>query len=390
MDEAVPFIPYGRHTVEEADVARVVQVLRGGLLTQGPVVEEFEQAVAQRCGARFAVAVSSGTAALHVAMLAAGVGPGDEIVGPAITFLATTNAGLYVGATPRFTDVDFDTVCMTPAHLEPALSERTRAVLPVHFAGRACDMAGISALVRRRCPGAVIVEDACHALGGGHGDGTPVGALRWADMAILSFHPVKHVTTGEGGMVLTDRADLAERLRLFRSHGMTKDPARLTAPDEGPWYYEMCELGLNYRIPDLNCALGLSQLARLGDFIGRRREIAALYDRELRALPHTRLPAREAPDRCAWHLYCPHVDFGALGKSRKQVVDGLRAAGIGSQVHYYPVPLQPYYRERWGHRPGDFPNAERHYAQALSIPIYPAMRDADAGRVIEAMGEVLR
>lgn len=385
----MPFIPYGRHTIDESDIRSVVEVLRGGFLTQGPLVEEFERAVAQRCGARFAVAASSGTAALHLALLAAELAPGDEIVGPAITFLATTNAGLYAGATPRFADVDFDTACMRADLLEPVLSVRTRAVLPVHFAGRACEMAGIAALTRRRCPGAVIVEDACHALGGEHGDGTPIGALRWADMAVFSFHPVKHITTGEGGMVLTDRGDLAEKLRLYRSHGMTKDRARLTAPDEGPWYYEMCALGFNYRLPDLNCALGLSQLARLEDFIRRRRRIAARYDQELRTLPHTRLPPRGEPDRCAWHLYCLHIDFDALGKNRARVVEELRTRGIGSQVHYFPVPLQPYYRQRWGYRPGGFPNSERHYAQALSIPIYPALTDEDVRRVIEAAREVV-
>lgn len=390
MSGAEPFIPYGRHTIDEADVRSVVAVLRGGALTQGPLVEEFERAVARRCGARFAVAASSGTAALHLAMLAAGLGPGDEIVGPAITFLATTNAGVYVGATPRFADVDFDTACMDAGLLEPALSERTRAVLPVHFAGRACGMAEIAALVRRRSPGAVIVEDACHALGGAHGDGAPIGSLRWADMAVLSFHPVKHITTGEGGMVLTDREDLAEKLRLFRSHGVTRERSRLTAPDEGPWYYEMLALGFNYRIPDLNCALGLSQLARLDGFVRRRRQIAALYDRELRTLPHTLPPPRAEPDRCAWHIYCLHVDFGALGKSRDQAVREFRALGVGTQVHYYPVPLQPYYRQRWGFRPGEFPNSERHYAQALSIPLFPAMTDEDVRRVIEAARTVLR
>jgi dTDP-4-amino-4,6-dideoxygalactose transaminase len=334
------------------------------------------------------VAVSSGTAALHLAMLAAGVEAGDEVVGPAVTFLASTNAGLYAGATVRFTDVEPRSVLMTPALLEPVLSDRTRAVVPVHFAGRPCDMAALSALVRRRCPAAMLIEDACHALGSTHDDGAPVGTLAWSDMAVLSFHPVKAITTGEGGMILTDREDLAARLRQLRSHGTTKDPAELERPDEGPWYYEMQALGFNYRIPDLNCALGLAQLAKLDRFVARRRALAERYRRELGNLPATQVP--EASPRSAWHLFALHVDFQALGKPRRCVVEELRGLGVGTQVHYFPVPLQPYYRRRFGFAPGAFPCAERHYQQALSIPLYPAMSDEDAARVIAALVQVIR
>lgn len=383
-------IPYGRHSIEEDDIAAVVEVLRGEWITQGPAVARFEQAVAERCGARHAVACSSGTAALHLAILAAGVEPGDEIVAPAITFLATANCGLYAGAVPRFTDVDFDTVLMTAEGLEPALGARTRAVLPVHFAGRPCAMAEISRLVRARCPRAVLVEDACHALGGAHPDGNPVGSLAFSDMVVFSFHPVKAVATGEGGMVLTDRDDLADRLRLLRSHGMAKDPAKLERREEGPWYYEMHEPGFNYRVSDLNCALGLAQLRRLDAFLARRRAIAGIYDAQLRDLPCTSLPPRETPDRCAWHLYVLRVDFAALGKSRREVVDELRRRGIGTQVHYFPVPLQPYYRRRWGFVPERFPSAGKHYEQALTIPLFPAMSDADVGRVVDALHAVIR
>jgi len=378
-------IPYGRQQIDDDDIAAVEAVLRTPWLTQGPIVAEFEAAVAQRCRAKHAVACNSGTAALHLAMLAAEVGPGHTILSPALTFLATANCGVYVGASPRFTDIDFDSGLMTAELLEPHLNGTVRAVLPVHFAGAACDMRAIHELVRRRCPQAVIVEDACHALGGSHADGTPIGELRWSDMAVLSFHPVKHIAAGEGGMVLTNEDRLAERLRMFRSHGMTKTPAMLTRPEEGPWYYEMHEVGCNYRIPDLNCALALSQLKKLDRFVARRREIAARYFAALADVPHVTLPDQRLLAQSAWHIFSLHVDFAALGKPRTRVVTELRDAGVGTQVHYYPVPLQPYYRELLGCRESDFPGAERHYAQALTIPLFPAMTDADVERVVRAI-----
>jgi len=381
-------LPYGRHLIEPDDVEAVGDVLRGDWLTQGPKVAELEKALAERCGARHAVACSSGTSALHLAMLAAGIGPGDEIVSPALTFLATANCGVYVGAEPRFCDVDFRTVQVTAELLEPALSARTRAVLPVHFAGQPCDMEAISRLVRERCPEAILVEDACHALGGRHPDGTPVGSLRWADMVMFSLHPVKHVAAGEGGVLLTDRDDLAERLALLRNHGMTKDPGTLTRPDEGPWYYEMHEVGFNFRLPDLSCALGLSQLRKLDRFLARRREIAGRYHQALADLPHTLTPPAAA-ETSAWHIYMLHIDFAALGRSRRDVVADLRERGVGTQIHYYPVPLQPYYRQLGGYAEGDFPGAERHYARALTIPLFPAMSDGDVERVIAALHAVL-
>ena len=382
-------IPYGRHLIEDDDVAAVVDVLRNGLLTQGPIAGQLERALAARCGAREAVVASSGTSALHLAVLAAGVGPQDQIIVPAMTFLATANCGVQAGAAPRFADVDFESVLMTADLVAPRLTDTVRAVLPVHFAGNACDMKSISDLVRSECPRAVIIEDACHALGGHHADGTPIGSPKWADMVVFSMHPVKQIAAGEGGVVLTDDDTLARRMRLLRNHGMTKDRADLTAPDEGPWYYEMHEPGHNYRLPDVNCALALSQLEKLDRFTRRRREIAAEYLRELAPLPNVCLPQQSQVDRSAWHIFCLHVDFSALGKSRRRVVDELRRLGIGTQVHYYPVPLQPYYRKRLGHKPGDFPGAEKHYRQALTIPLYPAMTDDDVGRVIESLKRVL-
>jgi UDP-4-amino-4,6-dideoxy-N-acetyl-beta-L-altrosamine transaminase len=392
------FLPYGRHWIDEDDVAAVVEVLRGERLTQGPKIEEFEETVARRVGARHAVACSSGTAALHLAMLAAGAAPGDEVVCPATTFVATANCALYVGAEPRFCDVDYATVCATPQTLEPALTARTRVVLPVHFAGLPCDVPAITQTVRARCPRALIVEDACHALGARHADGTPVGNLRWSDMAVFSFHPVKHAAAGEGGMVVTDRDDLARRLRLFRNHGIARDPESLAKPGEGPWYYEMRALGYNYRLPDLNCALGISQMKKLDAFLERRREIAARYNAAFADLDGVDLPLAGAvagnepgpgARQNAWHIYVLRIDFQRIGKSRKQAVAELAARGIGTQVHYYPVPLQPYYRERFGFCDGQFPAAEKHAARALTIPLFPALADSDVERVVREMRHVL-
>jgi len=382
-------IPYGKHMLEEDDVEAVVSVLRGGMLTQGPLVEEFEAAAAARCGAKHAVAVNSGTAALHLALLAAKVSTGDEITVPAITFLATANCGIHVGADVRFADTDPVSALVTPDLLAPALTERTRAVLPVHFAGLACDMREIRRLVSERCPRAVVIEDACHALGGSHPDGTPIGSLGFADMVMFSFHPVKHVAAGEGGMILTDRDDLAERLRRFRNHGMTKDPALLRSESPGPWYYEMPEVGFNFRMPDLNGALGLSQWAKLDRFVTRRREIAARYHDELKGLRGATLPPPATPDGSAWHIYFVHLDFGALGVTRREVVTELAARGVGTQVHYFPVPLQPYYRERYGLAEGDFPGAERHYERTLTIPLFPGLTDDEQATVIRALFEVI-
>jgi UDP-4-amino-4,6-dideoxy-N-acetyl-beta-L-altrosamine transaminase len=383
-------IPYGRHQLDERDIAAVVDVLRGGMLTCGPVVAQFEAALALRCGTRHAVACSSATAALHLALLAARVGPGDVVVAPANTFLATANCAVYVGAEPRFCDVDYTSGLATAETIAPLLDDRVRAVLPVHFAGLPCDMPAINALVRQRCPQAVIVEDACHALGGQHADGAPVGACRWADMAVFSFHPVKHIAAGEGGMVLTDSDSLAERLRLLRAHGMTKVPGRLESPKEGPWYYEMHEVGCNYRIADINCALALSQLQRLDANVARRRSIAARYCEAFASCPNVALPVRNTPDNSAWHLFCLHVDFAALRMPRRQVVAELAERGVGTQVHYFPVPMQPYYRRRLGCGVGDFPAAERHYADALTIPLFAAMTDAEVEQVVSAVRDVLR
>lgn len=381
------FLPYGRQTIEEDDIAAVTAVLRAELLTTGPMVEAFETAFRTVVGADHAVACSNGTAALHMAMLAAGIGPGDVCIVPTITFLATANCAVYVGADVVFADVDPDSGLMTPDTLAEALDRakgrRVRAVLPVHLRGDVCNLPALAALAGEA--GAIVVEDAPHALGstlkvGNHVE--RVGDCAHSDMATFSFHPVKTIATGEGGMVTTNDANLAERLRRARSHGMTRTPGA------DPWLYEMTEPGFNYRLPDINCALGLSQLAKLPRFIERRRTLAALYETALEPLaPVVRLAARPEGSDPVLHLLTMLIDFPAAGRTRRQVVDALAARGIGSQVHYIPVHSQPYWQTRNG--PLDLPGATAWYERCLSLPLYPAMADSDVARVVDAMGAAL-
>ncbi len=389
-------IPYGRQSISETDIAAAVAVLRGDLLTQGPAVEAFERRFAEKVGAHHAVAVSSATAALHLAMRVAGVGPGDRVVTSPNTFVASANAAAYVGATPDFCDIDPVTYTLDPARLADDWCGDTRAVVAVDYAGQACDMPAISAIARDR--GAVVIEDASHATGGAfHGArGTTrawtIGSHPWADATVFSFHPVKTMTTGEGGMFVTDRADWADRARRLRSHGIERDPALFeTEADDGvmaergPWSYEMQELGYNYRITDLQCALGLSQLGRLDAFLDRRREIVARYNTAFAGLDWLRTPGLRHPADAAttsWHLYTVQIDFAAIGRARADVMRELRAAGVGTQVLYIPVHLQPWYRRTYGYGPGKCPVAESYYLRALSLPLYPAMSDADVAHVI--------
>jgi UDP-4-amino-4,6-dideoxy-N-acetyl-beta-L-altrosamine transaminase len=387
------FLPYGRQTIEDDDVVAVAEALRSDFLTTGPRVGAFEQAFAETVGARHAVACSSGTAALHLAMLALDVGPGDVIVAPAITFAATANCARFQGADVVFADVDPDTGLMTPKTLEAALTRlegrRLAAVLPVHLAGNAVDLPAL----RRLAEPAPIVEDACHALGTTMAFGNQrelVGDGRHGAMACFSFHPVKTITTGEGGMVTTADAALAERLRLFRSHGIVRDPAAFDIPRSTPepWAYEMQSLGFNYRLPDVLCALGLSQLAKLTRFISRRRSLANEYWRLLARLsPAVRAVAPPAGCDPALHLLTVLVDFAGLGRTRGAVMQALSAEGIGSQVHYIPVHQHPYYRARYGAT--ELPGADAYYARCLSLPLFPAMADGDPERVVGALADVL-
>jgi len=380
-------LPYGRQTIDDDDVAAVAAALRDDFLTTGPRVEAFEDAFAAAVGARHAVACANGTAALHLAMLALGVGEGEVCIVPSITFLATANCARYVGAEVMFADVDPASGLMTEATLADAVARcggrRIAAVLPVHLRG---DVAELPALRRiADAAGAALVEDACHALGSRMTfDNVParVGDGRWGEMAVFSFHPVKTLTTGEGGMVTTADPLIARRLRLMRSHGMER-------PEGGdPWWYEMAEPGFNYRLPDVLCALGLSQLAKLPRFAERRRALAALYEDALAPLaPLVRIAARPAWSDPVLHLMSVLIDFDAAGVSRAEVIASLKARGVGSQVHYIPVHRQPYYAARYGL--ADLPGADAWYAQCLSLPLYPAMEDADVDRVAEALAAEL-
>ncbi len=384
------FLPYGRQTVDDDDIRAVVEVLRSDWLTQGPVVERFERSLADLCEAEHAVAVSSGTAALHLAALAAGFGPGDVVITTPLTFVATANSVLYVGAEPRFADVDPETLNLDPSALErvlddPARSGRVRGVVPVHFGGLPADLERIGAAARDR--GLVVIEDASHALGAAWRDGDrrwhPVGCCARSDMTTFSFHPVKHMTTGEGGAVLTNRSDLADRLRRLRTHGIERDPSRLGRAD-GPWSYEMQELGFNYRITDFQCALGLAQLGRLEVWLDRRAALVARYRAAFASEPRVRSVTVPSWARPAWHLFT--VELPARDAAYRR----LRERGIGVQVHYLPVHLHPYYRKLLGTREGDFPAAEAYYRRALSLPLFPALADADADRVIEEVLAAVR
>jgi UDP-4-amino-4,6-dideoxy-N-acetyl-beta-L-altrosamine transaminase len=371
-----PFLPYARQTLDDADVAAVLEVLRGDWLTTGPKVAQFEAALARAGGARHAVAVSSGTAALHAAYAALGLGPGDELVTSPLTFVATAHAALALGARVRFADVDPGTGLLAPAAAAAAVSARTRVLVPVDYAGQPADYGALRALAEER--GLALVADAAHSFGA-RWRGEPVGSL--ADVSVTSFHPVKAITSAEGGALLTDDDALARRAARFRNHGIERDPARLTDPDPGAWHVEVHELGLNYRLPDVLCALGLSQLDKLERFVARRRAIAAVYGAALAGVPGLELPATADGVLSSWHLYVVRVRDA---RRRRALFERLRGDGLGVQVHYEPVHLQPFYRAR-GHRPGECPVAEDFAARALSLPLYPALSERDVQRVIETV-----
>jgi len=383
-------IPYGHQSVSEADIAAVIEALKSDWLTQGPAVDRFERAVADACGARYAVAVNSGTSALHIACLALGLKGGDISWTSPNTFVASANCVLYCGGRVDFVDIDPRTYNMSVACLEEKLRKAEpprgvpRIVIPVHFAGQPCEMARIAELSREY--GFTVIEDASHAIGAVY-LGKEVGSCEFSEMTVFSFHPVKIITAGEGGMVLTNRKDLFERLVLFRSHGITRNPGAMLGESHGPWYYQQVELGFNYRMTDIHAALGASQLLRLKEFVERRRLLVQRYNSAFLDLPVT-LPWQHPDGSSAYHLYVLRLKTSELKISRRQAFNELCAAGIGVNVHYIPVNLQPYYR-RLGFLPGDFPEAEKYYNEAITLPLYAGLTDEDQDYVIDTVRKTL-
>jgi UDP-4-amino-4,6-dideoxy-N-acetyl-beta-L-altrosamine transaminase len=380
-------IPYGRQHVTDEDVAAVEAVLRSDFLTQGPAVPAFEQALADYCGAKHAVAVNSATSALHIACLALGVGEGDAVWTTPNTFVASANCARYCGASVDFVDIDPETFNMCADALAAKLAAADtppKVVIPVHFSGHSCDMAAISALAQQY--GFKVIEDASHAVGGRYRAG-PVGNCAYSDVTVFSFHPVKIITSAEGGVALTNDDALQRKMDRLRSHGVTRNPDDLTNLDEGPWHYEMLELGLNYRMTDMQAALGLSQMQRLDDLVARRQKLADRYDVLLADMPIIR-PGRADDAYSAWHLYVIQLDERQTNQTRRQVFEALRADGIGVNVHYIPVHTQPYYRAQ-GFGPGDFPASEAYYKNAITIPLYATMSEAQQDEVVAALTRAL-
>lgn len=383
-------IPYGRQSISDEDVEAVVRVLRSERLTQGDAVPEFEEAVAAYCGAAHALAVNSATSALHIACLALGIGPGDLVWTSPVTFVASANCALYCGADVDFVDVDPATFNMSVAALADKLARAEsegrlpRLVIPVHMAGQPCDMAAIAQLGERY--GFSIVEDASHAVGA-HYRGEKVGNCRYSDITIFSFHPVKIITTGEGGMALTNDAELAERMALLRTHGITRDPGRMENEPDGPWYYEQTALGFNYRMTDIQAALGTSQMRRLDAFVERRRALAARYDAAFAGESFS-VQAQPADSESSYHLYIIRLDTTRNSVDHRAVYETLVGRGIGVNLHYMPVYLQPYYR-RLGFRPGHCPQAELYYRSAISIPLFAAMTDEEQEEVVARVREAV-
>jgi UDP-4-amino-4,6-dideoxy-N-acetyl-beta-L-altrosamine transaminase len=383
-------IPYGRQDITQADIDAVVAVLQSDFLTQGPMVSEFEHAVASYCGTSHAIAVNSATSALHIACLSLGLGFGDWLWTTPITFVASANCGLYCGAQVDFVDIDPRTYNLCPQALARKLEIAERAgklpkvVVPVHLCGQPCDMHAIHALAQKY--GFKIIEDASHAIGGKY-HGEPIGNGRYSDITVFSFHPVKIITTAEGGMCLTNNADLANKLALFRSHGITRDPAKMTHAADGPWYYQQIELGYNYRMTDLQAALGVSQMTRLDDYVARRHQLARRYDTLLAALPVT-MPWQHPDSYSGLHLYPIRLQLGNIKKSHLQIFESLRAQGIGVNLHYIPVHTQPHYA-RMGFKPEDFPHSQAYYREAISLPMYQALTDTQQDYVISALSQAL-
>ena len=384
-------IYYGRQDINEADIQAVESVLRSDFLTQGPAIERFERRVADYCGAKYAVAVCNATAALHIACLAAGLGKGDVLWTSPITFVASANCALYCGGDVDFVDIDAKTYNMSADLLEEKLrmakteGKLPKMVIPVHLAGQSCDMRRIRALADEY--GFAITEDASHAVGAEYLD-TKVGSCAFSDMTVFSFHPVKIVTTGEGGMVLTNDAALYEKLRLYRSHGITRDPRYMTHESDGPWYYQQIALGFNYRMTDMQAALGCSQMDRLDEFVARRRALAARYDTLLQGLPVV-TPYVMTEAHPSWHIYIIRINHEQIGKTKQQVFEEMKKRGIALNLHYIPVHRQPYYEKLGFHR-GDFIQSEKYYEEAFTLPLFYELTDEQQNYIVESLRNVLQ
>lgn len=381
-------IYYGKQCIDEQDINAVVEVLKSDFLTQGPAIEKFEQAVAEYCGAKYAVAVTNATSALHIACMAAGLGTGDTLWTSPITFTASANCGRYCGADVDFVDIDNDTYNMSVTALKEKLEKaevKPKVVVPVHLAGQSCDMEEIHKLAEQY--GFMVIEDASHAIGADYKD-TKVGCCKYSDMVVFSFHPVKIITTGEGGMVLTNNEDLYKKLTLYRSHCITRDPELMTKEADGPWYYQQIGLGFNYRMTDVQAALGYSQLTKIDKFIARRRQLAARYNELLKDLP-VKLPYQNPETNSSWHLYLVRVDFSKVNKTKKQIFAEMKEKGVCLNLHYIPVHTQPYY-QNLGFKNGDFPVSEKYYEEVFTLPLYYSLTDEQQEYIVNALKEVLQ
>lgn len=389
---SLDFIPYGRQSIDEDDISAVVEVLKSGAITQGPNVNAFETALCEATDSSYAVAVNSGTAALHMACMAAGIGEGDEVITSPNTFVASANCIVYCGGKPVFADIDPRTYNISPQEIEKKIKGRTKAIIPVHFSGQSCDMENIQNIVKRSEKKyghkIYIIEDASHALGSRYKT-AKVGSCAYSDMATMSFHPVKHITTGEGGAVLTKDKKLYKTLRQLRSHGITSDDSQLTQEKPGPWYYEQQLLGYNYRLTDIQSALGWSQLKKLPYFIQRRQYIAQKYQKLFKNTPHIQLPLGNEEQTSNLHLFVLLIDFEAIGISRRVFMEKLRGQGIITQVHYIPVVMQPFYRSRFATSIDDYPNVKKYYSRCLSIPLFPAMTEEDIKKVFNVINNLI-
>jgi len=377
------FLPYGRQWIDDEDINEVIKTLKSNYLTTGPKVEEFENKIAEYVGSKYAVAVSNGTAALHAACFAAGIKKGDEVITTPITFAASANCILYQGGKPVFADIDPDTYNIDPRDIERKITEKTKAIIPVDYTGQPVNIDIINDIARKY--GLIVIEDAAHSLGAEY-NGCKTGSL--TDMTTFSFHPVKHITTGEGGMITTNDDEFYSKLKLFRNHGVTRSKEILHNKNEGPWYYEQIELGYNYRITDIQAALGISQLNKIGKFLQKRREIAKKYNEHLKNIDGIILPYQGDNTKSSWHLYVIQLKLEKFRVGRREIFEALRAENIGVNVHYIPVYYHPYYKDL-GYKRGLCPNAERLYEKIITLPLYPKMNDKDIEDVINALEKVL-